>query len=133
MKSIMHNKSDRTCYLCMMLHDDYSEKIVREEHHVPFGRGIRPLSEKYGLKVYLCLLHHRHDGGEEAVHKNPDIRRMLDKKAQLKFEEMYPDKDFRKIFGKNYLEEADRQQNRGNEKKEGICFLSEPLSYDLGW
>ena len=40
MKSIMHNKADQTCYLCMMLHGDYSRKTV-QEHHTIFGSGRR--------------------------------------------------------------------------------------------
>lgn len=135
MKSILHNKADGTCYLCMLLHDDYSRKMVREEHHVPFGRGIRPISERYGLKVYLCISHHRYEGGAEAVHRNNTIRRMLDRKAQEAFEKAYPDKNFREIFGKNYLKETDRQQDcRENESDiSGFMLLENPIIGEIGW
>lgn len=122
MRSIMHQK-DGTCYLCILLHEDYSAKIT-QEHHVIFGSGGRALSEKYGLKVYLCMKHHQHDGGPEAVHRNPDIRKMLCKAAQKQFEKTYPEKSFREIFGKNWLENTDRQQDKRKEDKEpGFWFL----------
>lgn len=109
MKSIMHNKKDRTCYLCMMLHGDNSIKAVLQEHHVIYGNGKRKLSEKYGLKVYLCFFHHEYDGGKEAVHRNTEISEMLKQEAQRTFEKKYPELNFREIFGKNYIA-TDRQQ-----------------------
>lgn len=109
MKSIMHNKKDRTCYLCMMLHEDNSIKDVLQEHHVIYGSGKRKLSEKYGLKVYLCFFHHEYDGGKEAVHRNAEISEMLKQEAQRTFEKKYPKLSFREIFGKNYIA-TDRQQ-----------------------
>ena len=45
MKSIMHRK-EGTCYLCVKLHSDYSEKCT-QEHHAIHGAGRRKLSEKY--------------------------------------------------------------------------------------
>ena len=69
MKSILHNKQDGTCYLCMLLHDDHGRKQT-QEHHVFYGTANRKISEKYGLKAYLCLEHHTYDGGSEAVHRN---------------------------------------------------------------
>ncbi len=109
-KSIMHRKEDKTCYLCMRLHGDYSRHGNLEEHHVMFGSGRRKLSEHYGLKVYLCYAHHTYDGGSEAVHRNDAIRRMLEQDAQRAFQTAYPLEDFRKIFGKNVLDESERQQ-----------------------
>lgn len=134
MKSIMHNKQDGTCYLCMLLHNDYSRKLVREEHHVPFGRGIRKLSERYGLKVYLCIPHHQHDAGEEAVHRNDTVRRLLDKEAQKAFERHYPNLDFREIFGKNLLDDADRQQVcKEKEDVPGLIPLDDPIIGGIDW
>lgn len=101
MKSIMQEK-DGSCYLCRILEDDDFPKQT-QEHHVVFGTSGRKLSEKYGLKVYLCRKHHLHDGGPYAVHRNNNVREMLCKKAQKKFEENFPDLSFREIFGKNYL------------------------------
>ena len=98
MKSIMQTKDGR-CYLCQML-GDYSEKIT-EEHHCIFGMGKRKLSEKYGLKVYLCPEHHR--TGKTAVHNNAKIANFLKDKAQQAYEDYYNENDFMVKFGRNYI------------------------------
>lgn len=100
MKSIMHSKEEGTCYLCMMLHSDYQRRTNLEEHHVFMG-PLRKLSERYGLKVYLC--HEHHLDNPEAVHVNCKVCELLQAEGQTVFEREYPNKDFRKIFGKNYL------------------------------
>lgn len=65
------------------------------------GTANRKLSEKYGLKVYLCPGHHLY--GPEAVHSNAAVAELLHKEAQKSFIRAYPDLDFRAIFGRNYL------------------------------
>lgn len=122
MKSIMHNKKDGTCYLCMLLNRDDSQKHT-QEHHAIYGNAKRKLSEKYGLKVYLCLEHHT--AGKQAVHFNKINSMYIKKAAQKAFEDKYPDLDFKKIFGKNYLEETDRQQSL--EEMEGFHFIGEQI------
>lgn len=109
MKSIMQDER-RTCYLCTVLHDDVSTKYT-EEHHVIFGNtsGRRKQSEKHGLKVYLCPEHHRLSA--ESVHKNIEISRMLQAKAQLAFEKTFPELDFRKIFGMEYKNLVKNNEN----------------------
>ena len=83
-KSIMHRKEDRTCYLCMLLRDDYNVREDLQEHHAMPGTANRRLSERYGLKVYLCIEHHLI--GPEAVHNNIRLRRLLQANAQMAFE-----------------------------------------------
>ncbi len=109
-KSIMQDKEAGQCYLCRLLHGDYSIKPVRQEHHVMGGTANRRLSEKYGLKVWLDPDHHLY--GPEAVHKNAEVAEILHKEAQQAFERTYPDLDFQKIFGKNYLTENERAYKR---------------------
>ena len=118
MKSIMHQK-DGTCYLCMKLNFDYSTKTGLQEHHVIFGMGNRKLSERYGLKVYLCSWHHLASGGPEAVHRNENTRRMLCRDAQRCFEKHYPGLSFREIFGKNWLEDEKESTDKGD----GFTFI----------
>lgn len=108
MKSIMHKKEDGTCYLCMMLHSDYRRRSNLQEHHVIFGTGNRRLSERYGLKVYLCLYHHTE--GPEAVHKNAALARMLKARAQKAFREHFPELDWMRIFGKSYIEDQEGEE-----------------------
>ena len=66
-------------------------------------RKNRKKSEEYGMKVYLCLEHHRE--GPEAVHRNHDTMRLVQQEGQRAFHLVYPEIDFRKEFGKNYLGE----------------------------
>lgn len=100
-KSIMHNKQDGTCYLCMLLNHDYDRRYYLEEHHVIEGNPGRKLSEHYGLKVYLCMQHHRE--GPEAVHKNEKNRRKLERAAQEAFEKKYSREKWMDVFKRNYI------------------------------
>ena len=74
-----------------------------EEHHIFGGNGKRKMSEKYGLKVYLC--HYCHNEPPNGVHHNKDVRLHLQRLAQRKLMETcgLTEDDFREIFGKNYL------------------------------
>lgn len=96
MKSIMQDEKE--CYICRTT-------LNLERHHCIHGRGYRPLADKYGLTVYLCQRHHRGDisGNTYAVHHNEVFDTKLKQEAQKAFIARYPDKDFLKIFGKNYL------------------------------
>lgn len=91
MKSIMQN--DKRCYMCHQTYD-------LEEHHIFYGFANRKLSEKYGLKVWLCPMHHR--GSFNGVHFNKEWDDFLKREAQERFENNYPKLDFRSIFGKSY-------------------------------
>lgn len=96
-KSILQEK-DGTCYLCVLLHEDYRIQPVHE-HHVFSGTANRRLSEQYGLKVYICPEHH--ENGPEAVHKNKIVRLLLEEIAKRAFEQTYPEIRFRDVFGTN--------------------------------
>lgn len=85
----------------------------REEHHV-FNGPNRHISEKYGLKVYLCLKHHT--AGAEAVHNNSKNMLLLKKEGQKAFMKAYPNEDFKEIFGKNYLTESDIEEMKEKER-----------------
>ena len=76
-----------------------------EEHHCIYGRGLRPLSEKYGLKVWLCARHHRDAFGDTdaAVHFNKALDLKIKRMAQRAFEAHFPEESFLQVFGKNYL------------------------------
>lgn len=122
MKSIMHIK-DGTCFLCSKLNKNVQAKYPLQEHHVVFGTAGRRLSEKYGLKVYLCLDHHLY--GPDAVHRNKSVKDYLCKEAQKRFEEIYPTLSFIAIFGKNYLNEEDRQQDEDNRQQFGFIPIDD--------
>lgn len=99
--SIMHDRKAGTCYLCMRLNGDYSTRTGLQEHHAMPGTANRRLSERYGLKVYLCLQHHTE--GPEAVHNNQGNMRMVQKEAQRTFEAARSHGEWMQVFGRNYL------------------------------
>ena len=74
------------------------------EHHIFYGNGVRPLSEKYGLKIWLRAdFHNMSDYG---IHFNKefdlDIKQMGQKVAMEHYD--LTTDDFIKIFGRNYIE-----------------------------
>ncbi|WP_199884599.1 MULTISPECIES: hypothetical protein [unclassified Lactonifactor] len=99
-KSILQDKDDHRCYLCLLQGNNQYYPIVHE-HHVFGGTANRPLSEKYGLKVYLCPDHHQFSA--EAVHVNAENSLVLKQAAQEAFEQEYTREEFVQIFGRNYL------------------------------
>jgi hypothetical protein len=115
--SIMHCK-DGTCYLCMLLQNNFTRHECIEEHHIFFGTSKRKLSEVFGLKVYLCGAHHRGDinGNQEAVHHNQDINLLLRAAGQRAFEETYSREEFIKIYQENHLIE--------NQEGESLCLIN---------
>lgn len=99
-KSILQNKSDRRCYLCVLLDQDQADKKYLEEHHVLFGTA-HAFAEEEGLKVNLCLKHHRE--GAAAVHNNVDHARLLKRIAQETWEKTHTREEWMERVGKNYL------------------------------
>lgn len=122
MKSIMHEK-DGTCYLCMKLEGNYFPQLVTQEHHVIFGTSNRRLSERYGLKVYLCVAHHL--TGPDAVHRNEKVRKMLCADAQERFEEKYPQISFQNVFGKNWKAHKDSVREEIETEKKGFWIYGD--------
>jgi hypothetical protein len=92
MRSIVSNKPE--CLICKTTY--YLHK-----HHIIYGAGRRKLSEKYGCWVYLCARHH--NMSNEGVHFNAELDRKLKAYTQKRFNEVYPELDFIRIFGKSYL------------------------------
>ena len=84
MKSII--QEERCCWVC--------RNPDVEEHHIFYGTANRSLSEKYGLKVYLCPLHHR---GRCGVHFNKGLDNTLKDIARIRFREAYP-WNFQRLF-----------------------------------
>lgn len=92
MKSII--QENKECWVCGTTQDIH-------EHHILYGTANRRLSEKYGLKVWLCGKHH--NLSNEGVHFNKELDRSLKVLAQKRFEEEYPNESFLRIFGRNYI------------------------------
>jgi len=83
----------RMCELC--------GRPADHPHHVFYGKGRRALSEKYGMVADLC--HLCHTNSNKAVHRCRETDLILKQRYQRKFEEQYPELDFVRIFGRNYL------------------------------
>lgn len=92
MKSII--QENKECLVCGTTQDIH-------EHHIIYGTANRKLSEKYGLKVWLCGKHH--NLSNEGVHFNKELDMRLKQLAQRRFEEEYPEEDFLRVFGRNFL------------------------------
>jgi len=85
--------AEKCCFFCKSTNN-------LEEHHI-FGGCRRKLSEKYGLKVWLCSYCHRDN--KYGVHGNKDMAEQLHKTGQLAFIHHFRNLNFLKIFGKTYL------------------------------
>ena len=96
-KSII--QADKTkCYICGK--NAYADIFGLDEHHC-FGGANRKISEKYGLKVYICHTSCHLYG----VHKNAELNRKLQADVQKKAMKHYnwTTEQFINIFGKNYI------------------------------
>lgn len=92
MKSIV--QKNKECFICKTTYDLH-------EHHIFFGRANRKLSEKYGMKVWLCGRHH--NLSNEGVHFHRELDLYIKSIGQKMFEETHTRQEFRDIFGKSYL------------------------------
>ena len=93
MKSIIQDEKE--CFLC-------GTTNWLEEHHV-FGGANRKLSEKYGLKIYLC--HKHHNEPPAGIHFDKGLMLTVKEESQRAFMEHYgkTQQEFAKIFGRNYI------------------------------
>ena len=90
-KNIIQDRKE--CYFCGKLTN-------LERHHVFGGVANRPISEKYGLTIWLC--HNCHTGQSGAQYdKMKNLR--LKQDAQFAFERNHTRSEWMKLIGKNYL------------------------------
>lgn len=92
MKSIIQDK--KRCFVC-------KTTLQLEDHHI-FGGCRRKLSEKHGLRVWLCNTHHNQP--KTGAHFNKELMNELHIIGQTKFEELYGHDKFMEVFKKNYRE-----------------------------
>ena len=91
-KSIMQ-QGDPRCAVCGC-------RVNLERHHVLGGVANRPLSEKYGLWVWLCQEHHT---GPRGVQYDKERNQAFKRLAQIAFEARYSHDEWMQVFKKNYL------------------------------
>lgn len=87
-------QKNRECWVC-------KTTIGLHCHHIIYGTADRKKSDKYGLTVYLCGIHH--NLSNEGVHFNKKLDMQLKQIAQKAFEEKYSHEKFMKVFHRNYL------------------------------
>lgn len=90
-KSIM--QSEKACYFC-------GKTTGLEKHHVFGGVANRPISEKYGLWLYLC---HEDHVGVEGAQYNKEKNLKLKQEAQRAFQNYYGKSLWMQLIRKNYL------------------------------
>lgn len=87
---------EKECYFCQTTQN-------LQDHHIFYGTGKRPISEKYGFKVWLCAWHHTQS--PLSVHLKPnrgnDLKLKMD--CQKKYEENHTREEFIKLIGRSYL------------------------------
>lgn len=93
------------CYLCRLLYG-HSNTSTLHTHHIFEGgtSGRRAMSEKYGLTVRLCPMHH--NASNESVHARPNGENdlILKRMAQEYYEaNIGTRQDFIRDFLKSYL------------------------------
>lgn len=120
-KSIL--QSVKECYLCrrdaelLGYGGDLTSKGLHE-HHIMYGTAGRQQSEKYGLKVWLCVKHHNEDRGLYAVHFNKEVNLRLRMDAERAFLQTHTFDEWMDVFSINYLEED--ELNRIKTKRESL-------------
>ena len=100
MKSIIQNK--KKCFIC-------SKSYGLHNHHIYFGVGKRPISERNGFKVWLCYEHHE---GTYGVHgtKGHELDLFLKQICQKRYEETHSRDNFIHLIGRNYIiEESEKE------------------------
>lgn len=86
-------QAEKECWFC-------GSRVTLEEHHIFAGTANRKISEKYGLKVWLCHRHHTGDGGAQY---DPEKNLQLKQEAQKAFEKEHSRELWMKLIRKNYL------------------------------
>ena len=91
-KSILQ-QGDPRCFICGRVRE-------LERHHIMPGVANRPLSEKYGLWIWLC---HEHHTGKDGVQYNRKLADHIKRLGQIAFEARHSREEWMQAFRKNYL------------------------------
>ena len=86
-------QSEKECWFC-------GAQSVLEEHHIFAGMANRKISEKYGLKVWLC---HDHHTGDDGAQYDRELGDQLKQEAQKAFEQLHGHEMWMQLIRKNYL------------------------------
>ena len=93
MKKSIVQTGDPRCFFC-------GRAFGLEKHHIFAGVANRPISDKYGLWVYLCSDCHRGvDGAQYNRQRGDSLKRL----AQIAFEARHSHEEWMQLIRKNYL------------------------------
>lgn len=71
-------------------------------YSAPMGDYVGRTHKSCMLKVYLCMEHH--ETGKMSVHRNHEVARILQKRAQETFEKTHSHAEWMSIFQRNYID-----------------------------
>lgn len=92
---------ENECYLCRILYGRCNTRGLHL-HHIYEGTGRRKMSDKYGLTVKLCPMHH--NASNEGVHFNKENDLIVKRMGQQYYEENIGSREeFIRDFIKSYL------------------------------
>lgn len=91
MESIMQD--GKFCYFC-------GTTVGLESHHVWGGVANRPISERYGLKIWVC---HSCHTGPHGVQYDKAKNLLVKQQAQRAFEKTHTRAEWMALIRKNYL------------------------------
>lgn len=97
-KSILQTQQE--CYVCRRIYNVRTPYGL-EVHHIFPGNPGRELSERNGLKVWLCQRHHNMP--PYGVHYDAVLAEWLKQQGQLAFEREHSRAEFVQQFGENHL------------------------------
>lgn len=86
-------QTEKECWFC-------GAQVNLERHHIFAGTANRPISEKYGLWVYLC---HEDHTGKNGAQYDKKKRTALQQMAEKAFEEKYGRELWMEIIRKRYI------------------------------
>lgn len=91
MKSALQD--EKRCFFCGAVYG-------LERHHIFAGVANKPISERFGLWVWLCPRDHR---GTDGAQYDKEKNRLLKAEAQAAFERTHTREEWMRIIRKNYL------------------------------
>ena len=95
-------QKEKRCYFC-------GRETDLERHHVFGGVANRPISEKYGLTVWLC---HEHHTGNHGAQYDKAMNRELKQEAQRAFQMYFGKPMWMRLIRKDYLGSVDNEPIR---------------------
>lgn len=108
-----HSKNNvrRRKQSCSLCGKKTKDGVTLSTHHIFHGRNYKPVSERYGWVITLCLDCHK------AVHGSAVLDKYVQKTAQRIYEEKRGDRElFIEQFNKSWLTEKDDEEAKREQR-----------------